>query len=141
MLSRSSYTQEYIDASRAAIGAQVAAYRDLVAAAQGGGAQLASAIEAFEPRCFNHMVLALDSYFCHRARGMEGKDGNPLNEARVLCTSLMEHGGVFTADKTIKLTPESSLLHHAPGDEVRLSEADFALLADAFFAEIELRFT
>lgn len=51
------------------------------------------------------MVLALDQLFVHRARGIEGKDGNPLNEVRVLCTSIMANGGVLVKDSQIKLDP------------------------------------
>jgi hypothetical protein len=35
-------------------------------------------IAVFERQFFNHMMLALDHYFLHRSRNMEGKDGNPL---------------------------------------------------------------
>ncbi len=86
------------------------------------------------------MVLALEHCFCHRLRGVEGKDGNALNESRVLAASLMENGGRMGADKTIKLKPAESLLKYEPGATIALSEADFTLLADAFFAEIERRF-
>lgn len=129
MLGVSTYPQEYIDGCRAAVQAQLAAYEQV------------RGTDAFEPLFFNHMVLALDHYFCHRLRGREGKDGNPLNEVRVLCTSIMEGGGRLVADKTIKLKAETSLLHHEVGDEIKLSAEDFRLLADGFLAEIEARYT
>lgn len=129
MLGVSRYPQEYIDGCRAAVQAQLAAYEQV------------RGTDAFEPLFFNHMVLALDHYFCHRLRGREGKDGNPLNEVRVLCTSIMEGGGRLVADKTIKLKAETSLLHLEVGDEIKLSADDFRLLADAFLAEIEARYT
>jgi hypothetical protein len=129
MLGVSTYPKEYIDSARAAVQAQLAAYEQV------------RGTEAFEPLFFNHMVLALDHYFCHRLRGREGKDGNALNEVRVLCTSIMEGGGRLVADKTIKLKAATSLLHHGVGDEIRLNADDFRLLADAFFAELEARYT
>jgi len=54
---------------------------------------------------FNNMVLVLDSYFCHRSRTIEGKDGNPLNEVRVLCNSMLENKGRVRAEKAITLKP------------------------------------
>jgi hypothetical protein len=137
MLGVSTYSQDCIDACRAAVDAQLAAYAELAGAtAAGDGA----AIAAFEPRFLNHMILALDCYFCHRLRGKEGKDGNPLNEVRVLGNSIMHDGAVLTADKTIKLRAATSVLGLEYGDPIRLSADDFARLAAAFFAELEQRF-
>jgi hypothetical protein len=137
MLAVSSYPQEYIDDCRARVDAQLAAYRDLAAAAGNGAG---SALAAFAPHVFNNMVLVLDQLFVHRVRKQEGKDGNPLNEVRVLCASLMGNGGVMAADRTIRLTPEASVLHLAPGDAIALGEEDFRRLADAFFDELEKRY-
>ena len=83
----------------------------------------------------------LDSFFTHRGRGQEGKDGNPLNEVRVLCSSLLLHDDVMTPDKTIKLDPSRSVLGLAPGDRIELTEADFSKLSEAFFAELAAKFT
>jgi len=135
MLGVSTYSQDYIDACRAAVDTQLAAYAELTTAAGD-----AAAIAAFEPRFLNHMVLALDAYFCHRLRGKEGKDGNPLNEVRVLGTSIMYDGAVLTVDKTIKLKAATSVLGLEYGDPIRLSADDFARLAAAFFTELERRF-
>jgi hypothetical protein len=71
---------------------------------------------------------------------MEGKDGNALNEVRVLCNSIMENKSVLRADKTIKLKLETSLLKLKPGDPIALSEGGFSLLSNAFFDEIERKF-
>jgi hypothetical protein len=73
-------------------------------------------------------------------RKNEGKDGNPLNEVRVLCDSLTDNDGVLVADKTIRLNPEKSILGLEVGDEIRLTEADFRRLADGFLAEVESRY-
>ncbi|MEY2477770.1 MAG: hypothetical protein QOG87_3085 [Actinomycetota bacterium] len=137
MLSVNTYTQEYVDACRARVDKQVAAYRKLAGAATG---KAASAATAFEPVFFNNMVLVLETSFTHRARTIEGKDGNPLNEVRVLSNSMLEHAGVLTAEKAIKLSAEKSVLQLQYGDTIELREADFVALAKAFFAEIERKF-
>ncbi len=71
---------------RTQVAAQLASYRKVLAAKPAG-------IDAFEREFFNHMILALDHYFMHRLRNMEGKDGNPLNEVRMLCNAIMGEQG------------------------------------------------
>ena len=93
MLMVGSFTKDYVDACRAKVAAQLASYRTVLAAKPSG-------IEAFERQFFNHMILALDHYFVHRGRTMEGKDGNPLNEVRMLCDAIMENKGRMSANKT-----------------------------------------
>ena len=117
-------------------------YRNLVKQAKGASTKtLDSALASFEPEFFNNMVLTLDSYFVHRLRGQEGKDGNPLNEVRVVCTSILQNRGVMSVDKTIRMNPAKSVLKYEVGDEIRVSEADFARISEAFFADIESKFT
>ncbi|MGZ5317213.1 MAG: hypothetical protein ACXWZD_02205 [Actinomycetota bacterium] len=135
MLAVNHYDKAYIDGCRARIDAKVAAFRDVVKA--GSGPKLGAAIEAFEPRFFNALVLQLDYSFVHRTRNLEGKDGNAMNEVRVLCSSLLNGDGVLVADKTIKLTPATSVLGLAAGDPIELREEDFVRLCDAFFARLE----
>ena len=77
----------------------------------------------------------------HRTRAIEGKDGNPLNEARMLCTSILQNNGVLALDKTIKYRPEASVTKLEIGDEIHLDQAQFQALCDAFFAELERKFT
>ncbi len=125
MLGVSSYKKDYVAACRARMDALLASYN-------GSG--------AFEQPFLSHMILALDHSFMHRLRGAEGKDGNPLNEVRMLANSLLENGGVMTEDKTIKYKPESSVLKIAIGDTIRLDLAGFGRLATAFFDEIEKRY-
>jgi hypothetical protein len=137
MLARNSYPQDYVDACRTKVAAQVDTYQALAAAAAG---KAKAALEALEPVFFNNMVLELETFFTHRTRGMEGKDGNPLNEVRVLCTSLMENDGVLAKDKQIKLDPASTVLGLEVGDEIKVTQAEFERLAEAFFKEIEARF-
>ena len=144
MLCANSYTKRYVDDCRSRIAAQVAAYRALVAAAKPRASAdeqlLKAALEAFEPHFFNSMVLALDSHFVHRARAMEKKDGNPLNEVRMLSNSIMNNGSVMCADKTIKYNPATSVLKRRVGDKITLNEADFTRLSSAYLAEIEAKY-
>jgi len=142
MLGRKTYEKDYIDACRTRVDAQVAAYDALATVARNGGdGPGGAALDTFAPQFFNHMVLALDQYFVHRLRGQEGKDGNPANEVRLLAASIMEHDGRLVADTQIRLTPESSVLGLAAGDEIRIDEDGFRRLADGYFAEIEKRFS
>ena len=136
MLSVNKYPQDYIDACRARVKAQVSTYRKLIKTTTND-----SAIASFVPVFFNNMAIILDSYFVHRARTMEGKDGNPLNEVRVICNSLMQNGGAMSADKVIRLNPAKSVLKYEVGDEIRLRESDFLRLAEAYFAEIESKYS
>ena len=139
MLGMKHYDQDYVDSCRTRFAAQVSAYDDLVAAAK-DGQRLDSARQAFEPLFFNNLVQVLDHVFVHRLRTVEGKDGNPLNEVRVLCESLLHNDGVLAADKQIKLKPDASVLGYEVGDRFALKKDDFVRLSSAYFAEIESKF-
>jgi hypothetical protein len=89
--------------------------------------------------------------FVHRSRTLELKDGNPLNEVRMLANAMMYNNSIMSAGaghlfadglvvKTIKYDPAKSVLKYRIGDEIKLTEADFILLSAAFFAEIERKF-
>ena len=135
------YPKAYIAACRARVDADLRAYRSAVGKTPS---------REFEARFFDDQVLLLDYMFVHRLSGIEGKDGNPLNEVRVLCNSILLNRGKLQVDKLpewpnsavagIKLPREKSLLKLKGGDEVRLSEADFERLSKAFFAELEKKF-
>ena len=132
MLGQRNYTQDYIDACRSKVESDIAAYRQLVAA----GCET----EAFEATFFNNMVLVLDHLFVHRLRTVEGKDGNPLNEVRVMCDSMLQNGSTMSADRSIKLLPAKSVLKVQFGETIKLTEADFLRIYTAFFAEIERKY-
>lgn len=89
---------------------------------------------------FNNLVLVLDNLFVHRTRALEGKDGNPMNEVRVVCNSLLNNGGKLLTDKSIKLNPAKSVLGLQAGDAINLTEADFVRLSEAFFTAVETVF-
>ena len=144
VLSRNSHPKGYIDDCRTRVTAQVAACTALVdsarKAAGAKAAQVDRTILSFEPLFFNNMVLVLDISLCHRQRGLEGKDGNPLNEVKVLCTATLENHGILAQDKTIKMNPAKSISKYEVGDEIKLDARRFVQLSDAFFAEIEKKF-
>src|SRR6476469_8690203 len=134
MLGMKSYDKEYIRSCRALIDRNLKAY-DTEAKKVAG--------KTFEIRYFNSQVLLLDYMFVHRLSGMEGKDGNPLNEVRVLCNSILLNDGKLQVEKLsgwpnaavagLTLSPDRSILGLKPGQPVRLTRADFVRLADAFF--------
>ena len=128
MLGVSSYPQAFVDGCRQRLDTLLRAYDEVQAG------------PAFEAQLFAHLVLVLDHSFMHRLRGVEGKDGNPLNEVRMLSNSLLEHDGVLTAEKAIRYDAGQSVVGIAIGDPIRIDEKSFRLLADAYFAEIEKRF-
>src|SRR3972149_7006308 len=90
MLGMKKYTQAYIDACRARVSADLRVYRNQVGK---------SPTKEFEARFFNDQVLLLDHMFVHRLTGIEGKDGNPLNEVRVFRDSLLLNHGKLQVDK------------------------------------------
>ena len=141
MLGMKKYSRDYIAACRARVDADLQAYRK-----QAGNGRS----KEFEARFFNDQVLLLDYMFVHRLTGIEGKDGNPLNEVRVLCNSLLLNQGRLQVDRLpgwpnsastgMELPPEKSVLKLKVGEEVRLNESDFVRLSKAFFAELEKKF-
>jgi hypothetical protein len=144
MLGMRNYTREYIDACRSRVDADVSAYRGLVAAVRNQAATderlVGPAIGTLESTFFNNMVLMLDYFFVHRLRTVEGKDGNPLNEVRVMCNSMLLSNNIMSTDNSIKLSPAKSVLKYQFGDEINVSEADFLLISKAFFDEIESKY-
>jgi hypothetical protein len=139
MLSMNSYPQNYVDECRKKVDLQLSTYKNMVTTAKKQNeSNLNSAIETFETNFFNHMVLVLDHYFVHRSRIIELKDGNPLNEVRMLCESIMLHDNKMTKEtKSMLYDPAKSVLKYKIGDEIKLTEDDFELLSKAFFSEME----
>ncbi len=132
MLSVSKYPKAYVDACQRNIKRQIVTYRKL------GPLQRAG---SFEAQFLNHMLLALDHYFCHRGRGPELKDGNPLNELRMLCNSIMEGEGRLLRDSTIRYDASKSVLQLKLGDKIELNIDAFDVFAEAVFSEVRKKFT
>jgi hypothetical protein len=139
MLAVTSYPEVYVQLTAAKVEEQLAAYAALAAAVK-GNAKAEAALAAFAPGYFNSMLLALDHHFMHRMRGAEGKDGNPINEVRMLVDSIMENDGVLKANSTIKYKAEKSVAGMAVGQTIALDAATFERLANAYVAEIGKRF-
>jgi hypothetical protein len=135
VLGMKTYEAVYVDGCRNQLDAQLAAYDALVADAQ------ADVVAAFAPRFFAGLVVVLDAYFTHRLRTVEGKDGNPLNEVRMMAESITANHGVLAANPSIKYKPDQAVLGLAIGDTIHLDRTDFQRLADAYFVEIRQKFT
>ena len=139
MLAVTSYSEVYVQLTAAKVEDQIAAYRALAEAAK-GNAKAEAALAAFAPGYFNSMLLALDHHFMHRMRGAEGKDGNPLNEVRMLSDSIMENDGVLKENKTIKYKADKAVAGIAPGQAIALDVEMFERLVRAYVAELGVRF-
>ncbi len=138
MLSVNSYSKDHVEGCRQAFEAQLAAYRALTESV--GKGKAAPALAGFAPLFFANLVLALDEWFLHRSRTIEGKNGGPLNEVRLICEALVLHDGVLTGQRSIKYDADASVLGIALGEQVIVTEAGFVALLEAVLAEIELRF-
>jgi hypothetical protein len=127
MLGVRTYTKKYVNECRAKVESDLAAYK-------------AANAKSLEVTFFNNMVLVIDHLFLHRLRAVEGKDGNPLNEVRILADGMLNNHGKLAGDKTIKYVPEDSVLKYKLEDEIKVNEAQFTALYKAFFAEIESKY-
>jgi len=137
VLAVNAYPVAYIDQCQARMAAQLVAY-DAVAAGASGVKR--AALATFEQQLFLHLTVVLDGYFVHRTRGLEGKDGNALNEVRMLSSSILRDGGVLAADKSIRYRPEASVCRIKLGEPIRIDRQQFAALFHAYFAELRKRF-
>ena len=143
MLGMKIYDRDYVDSCRAMIEVNVETYDET--------AEKTRQDANFETCFFNNLVLNLDYLFVHRLSGIEGKDGNPLNEVRVLCNSILYNGGKLQVEKLpgwpssavsgLKLLPERSVLGLKPGQTIQLKRDDFVRLAAAFFEELKKKYS
>ena len=128
-------------AVRAEFAAYVQTYRDLVAAAsKASGASLVridGALAAFEPGYFNNLLVALDARFANRPRHAGHDAGGAIGEVRLICTSLIAHGGVMAVGDGVAYAPEKSVLRIDVGDRVALNADDFEAIAAAYIGETE----
>jgi len=131
MLAVSSYKPDFVQACHANLAAQLDSFRALPAG---------KAKDAFAPGYFNAMLLVLDSYFLHRQRSNEGKEGGPLNELRMLCDGVKENNAVLAKNSTIKYRAETSVSGIGFGEAIVLDDKTFEALADAVFGDVLSRY-
>jgi hypothetical protein len=150
MLCTPAYPRNYVEECRDRVAAQVATYHSLASAVTGAAKKQLS---SFEHEYFANMVITLDVYFTHRSRTAEGKDGNPVNEVRILANCLVANDGIFSltakheswhatlkTDKSIKYDAARSVLGYKVGDPIAITEDEFVRLSAAYFATVEERF-
>ena len=140
MLCVNKYLQDYISNCRKNIAIQLKSYKKVRSRLTDAGTE-EKIIEDFEQSFFNHLILALEAYFMHRSRTLELKDGNAANEVRMLSNSIMCNGNILQPDNTIKYNPPKAILKYNFGDKIKLTVEDFSKLSDAYFKEIEKKFS
>ncbi len=134
MLAQKTYPIAHIDAGRTAVNTHLVAYRAATAATPEAAGRI------FEPLFCRGVVVLLDSWFMHRTRGVEGKDGNPANEVRMLAAAIVHNGGVLAADTTIRYQADTSVTGLDIGAAIDLTVDQVERLATAYFDTITDRF-
>lgn len=124
MLGRKNYPREYIERCRRDVEAQIEEFNDLP-----------PVTSTFARRLAGHLVIVMDACFVNRLRATEGKDGNALNEVRLLAQSLM-YGDVVVDDSTVTWTKDAMVLGLTKGDDLELTISDVDRLQRAFFAQM-----
>ncbi|MBL0088933.1 MAG: hypothetical protein IPP44_20575 [Ideonella sp.] len=145
MLATNKYPATYLKERKRDVAAQLDSFEALAASGRAGSEAgkkaYGDALAAVEAAFCANLIQALDHAFVHRTRGQEGKDGNALNEVRMLCASLQTADAVLMADKTIKYDPARAVSGIAPGEKISLRVAVTRRLVDAFLAGIEAKFS
>jgi hypothetical protein len=134
MLAQKTYPTEHIHRCRHIVNKRVSAYRTAVANSK------PTDRAAFEQLYCRDLVVLLDAWFMHRTRAVEGKDGNPANEIRMLAASIIHHNSILTADTTIRYSATDSVTQLDIGDTINLTIDQTAQLATAYLDTITQRF-
>ena len=130
MQSVKKYSREYINECKRKIKADADEFQKIKAATP-----------SFENIYFRNLILVLEQMFVHRMRGEEGKDGNPLNEVRILSNSILTNNCRLESDNTIRYHLDKSILRIDIGGVININAKDFGRLAKAYFEEIEKKFS
>ncbi len=125
MPGRTSYTPDELESCRDAADGLLAAW-------QANGVE----DETLENLVFTQAVVALDAWFVHRLRDMEGVDGNAMNEVRVLADSVVANDGVLRVEGPLAWVPERTVLGLAVGDDVMVTADGYERLAAAYLDAI-----
>ena len=126
MPGRNSYTSDEVESCRDACDALLAAWA-------------ANDIEdtTLEGMVFGQAVVVLHTWFAHRDRDLEGPDGSPLHEVRVVADSVVGNDGTLRVEEPAGWVPSRTVLRLAVGDDIELTANRFERLAAAYLAAIE----
>jgi len=120
-------------AARAKVAADVAAFQSFAPAL---APELRAGVEA---RWFANALVALDARFAHRDPSLEGADGNPIHEVRLLVTALLRDRTPADVPPG-RYRPAASVLGLALDQPVVLAADPFRALAEAYLQELEGRY-
>ena len=90
-----------------------------------------------ESLVFGQAVVVLHTWFAHRDRDLEGPDGSPLHEVRVVADSVVGNDGTLRVEDPAGWVPSRTVLRLAVGDEIELTANHFERLAAAYLSAIE----
>ncbi len=126
MTDRTTYTSDEVESCRDNCDALLAAWG-------------ANDIEdsTLESLVFGQAVVVLHTWFGHRRRELEGGDGNPMNEVRVIADSIVDNDAVLRVEGPITWVPERTVLRLDVGDDVQITANGFERLTAAYLAAIE----
>lgn len=142
MLGARKFNRQYIESCREKINTQLLAFERLKTALQQvrpAQHHLHIALEDFEYIFFSSLIVVMDTQFVHRIRSIEPETEGALNEVRLLSNAILHHHGCLTEDLSIQYHPQRSLLRFEIGREIVLTSADFTIIKNAFFNELEER--
>lgn len=126
MPGRTSYTRDEIESCRDRCDSLLAAW----AANEVDDTTLESLV-------FGQAVVVLHTWFGHRSRELEGDDGNPLTEVRVIAGSIIDNDGVLHVEGPGTWVPARTVLGLDVGDDVEVTADGFERLAAAYLAAVE----
>jgi len=139
VLSVNAYPADYVTASRARFASLLNAYRHLADGPSSTDPR--AGIADFEPHFIRSVIVSLDASFVHRVRAQEGKDGNPLNEIRMLAGSILTNDGVLAPNTTIKYVAEHSVAGTEIGQPINPTIDTVEALIVAVHDEIQTRYS